>query len=72
MEDRLVTVMSSGSDAELEIAKTYLTDNGLESVVMNNFLSMIPSIEQPRLQVREEDYNEAILILRKGGFIEEE
>ena len=72
MEDKLVTVMSSGSDAELEIAKTYLTDNGLESVVMNNFLSMIPSIEQPRLQVMEENYNEAIQILKKGGFIEEE
>ncbi len=62
--------MSSNFEADLAIPRSYLLDNGISCVIMGSYLSIIPVKEVPRLQVRDEDYEEAVKLLREGGFID--
>lgn len=68
--EKLVTVMDSNFEADLAIPKSYLMDNGIYCVIMGSYLTMMPVKELSRLQVRDEDYDEAVRLLREGGFID--
>jgi len=68
--DKLVTVMSSEFEANLAVAQSYLADNEIDCVVLPNYLTIVTGKSQMvKLQVREEDYERAIQLLKEGKFI---
>jgi hypothetical protein len=71
--DELVTVKTSDFEANLAIAKSYLTDNGINCVVNREYITiLLPEGGGARLQVMSGDYNRAVKLLVKGGFAKRE
>jgi hypothetical protein len=65
----LVTLKSADFAANLAIAESYLTDNGIHCVISGEYLSVGMSGQgAARLQVMSEDYRRAAELLIKGGF----
>lgn len=71
--DNLMTVKTSDFEADLFIAKSYLIDNGIDCVINTGYLTV--STEDgmsAKLQVRAEEYKQAVALLIKGGFAKRE
>lgn len=71
--DNLMTVKTSDFEADLFIAKSYLIDNGIDCVINTGYLTI--STEDgvsAKLQVRAEEYKQAIELLIKGDFAKRE
>lgn len=71
--DNLMTVKTSDFEADLFIAKSYLIDNGIDCVINTGYLTI--STEDgvsAKLQVRAEEYKQAIEFLIKGDFAKRE
>ena len=75
MEDKLVTIAEYANYIEAEMAKQLLADYGIESMVAgenaSNLYSM-PAIENPQLQVFENQAEKAIEILESQKNEEED
>lgn len=70
--DELVTVKVSDFEADLVVAKSYLTDNGIDCVINTGYLTIsINEGTAAQLQVRSEDYDRAVELLVEGGFVQE-
>jgi len=71
--DELVVVKASDFEADLVIAQSYLLDNGIDCVINKGYITIsMPDRGSATLEVRSEDYQRAMDLLIKGGFIEEE
>ncbi|MBD8388034.1 putative signal transducing protein [Dysgonomonas sp. BGC7] len=69
--DELKTVKTANFEADLAIAKSYLIDNGIECVISGEYLTIaMGGIDAVRLQVMSENYQRAIELLKKGGFLD--
>ncbi len=70
----LITVKSSDIYNEIAIAKTYLEDNGLSCFLKDELTNQIHpyAIGGVKLQVKEEDVEQAISLLIEGGFSKKE
>ena len=65
-------VFSSTDPFEVNLAKTYLESEGIETIIQNELAAQIYAsvMDKPKLLVREKDLEQAIKILIKGGYIE--
>ncbi len=70
----LITIKSSDIYNEIAIAKTYLEDNGLSCFLKDELTNQIHpyAIGGVKLQVKEEDVEQAISLLIEGGFSKKE
>ncbi len=70
--DELLTVKTSDFEADLAIARSYLLDNNINCVINTGYLS-VSTVEgdAAKLQVRSEDYERAMELLKQGGFLSE-
>ncbi len=69
--DELLIVKTSDFAADLAIAKSYLTDNGIDCIVTGEYITIsLPERGAAVLQVRSEDYERAITLLIQGGFLD--
>lgn len=69
----LVTVKTANILTELSVAETYLEDNGIHCFIKDELVGQVYSVASSalggiKLQVREEDYEEAVKLLVEGGF----
>lgn len=69
----LVTIKTANLLTELAVAKTYLEDNGIPCFMKDELAGQVYSIGSSalggiKLQVKEEDCEEAIKLLIEGGF----
>lgn len=65
MEKDLVIIYSSDQEYQIQIARELLEENGIESFILNQHDSMIPSIGQVELYVNKADQEQAEKILKK-------
>lgn len=65
MEKDLVLVYSSDKDYQIQIAQELLDENGIESFVLNQHDSVIPSIGNIELYVHKDNQKQAEKILKK-------
>ena len=65
MEKDLVIVYTSDQDYKIQIAQELLDENEIESFVLNQHDSMIPSIGQIELYVHKDNQKQAEKILKK-------
>lgn len=70
----LVTIMTNDIADRLSIARTYLEDNGIESVLKDELMNHVHpfGLGGVKLQVLEEDAVRAIELLIEGGFATKE
>ncbi|MBK5721344.1 DUF2007 domain-containing protein [Dysgonomonas sp. Marseille-P4677] len=70
----LVTVKSSDIYNDISIAKTYLEDNGIFCILKDELTNQVHpyAIGGVKLQVKNEDVEEAIKLLIEGGFSKKE
>lgn len=66
--DRLVTIKASTIPSELQVAVTYLIDNGIKCILKDETAAQVLPVSV-ELQVAEEDAEKAVDLLIKGGFI---
>ena len=64
-------VFSSTNPFEVNLAKSYLESEGIETILQNELAAQIYAsvIDQAKLLVREKDIPQAIKILTKGEYI---
>ena len=64
-------VFSSADPFEVNLAKSYLESEGIETILQNELAAQIYAgvIDKPKLLVREKDIEQAIKTLIKGAFI---
>ncbi|HKJ42225.1 MAG TPA: DUF2007 domain-containing protein [Sunxiuqinia sp.] len=65
MEKDLVSIYSSDKDYQIQIAQELLDENGIESFVLNQHDSVIPSIGNSELYVHKDNQKQAEKILKK-------
>lgn len=74
---RLVTVATFSHPAETAVIKSVLEGNGIECFMKDGITVQVdpllsPAVGGVKLQVREEDVNDALLLLREGGYVPHE
>ncbi len=70
--DKLVTVKASNFEADLVVARSYLLDNGINCIISTEYITVsVGGRDAAKLQVSSENYEEAMNLLKKGGFIDE-
>ena len=64
-------VFSSADPFEVNLAKNYLESEGIKTILQNELAAQIYAsvMDKPKLLVRENDLEQAIKILIKGGYI---
>lgn len=65
MEKDLVLIYSSDKDYQIQIAQELLDENGIQSIVLNQHDSVIPSIGNIELYVHKDNQKQAEKILKK-------
>lgn len=65
MEKDLVSVYSSDQDYQIQIARELLDENGIESFLLNQHDSVIPTVGVIELYVNAKDEQKAKEILKK-------
>ena len=65
MEKDLVSIYSSDKDYQIQIAQELLEENGIESFVLNQHDSVIPSIGSIELYVHKDNQKQAEKIIKK-------
>ncbi len=69
--DKWKIVFSSNNPFEVNLAKTYLESEQIETILQNELSAQIYAsvIDKPKLLVKEKDLQQAIQILITGGYI---
>lgn len=70
----MITVKTSNIPGELAVAKSYLEDNDIYCFLKDELINQVHpyAVGGIKLQVREEDAEEAIKLLLEGGFARKE
>ena len=65
MEKDLVLIYSSDKDYQIQIAREFLDEDSIQSIVLNQHDSVIPSIGNIELYVHKDNQKQAEKILKK-------
>lgn len=69
--DNWKIIFHSASPFEAQLAKNYLESEGIDIFMQNELAAQIYSnaVDQPKLLIRESDFEKGVELLIKGGYI---